>query len=207
MERKIVGAWGNAAAHLIIGCNGQLAGSGDQRPSIESLSEPTSAGQPVENAERGRKIRRTGFSIALGTMALCALTACGTPPAKDFSGSWRPINRFQSQATEIPLQQAYTFYAAPMDETLKTMLSRWAKDTGRTLDYGLDYDVTLYEPVADIRTRDIDSAVQQLNTMFAAQDLLVTAHPREIVVLATTAGAKHRHAPLAAAPAKPDARP
>jgi hypothetical protein len=140
-------------------------------------------------------------------MTLCALTACGTPPAKDFSGSWRPLNRFHSQATEIPLQQAYAFYAAPMDETLKTMLSRWAKDTGRTLDYGLDYDVTLYKPVADIRTTDIDSAVQQLSTIFAAQHVLVTAHPREIVVLATTAGANDRHAELTAAPAKPGARP
>ncbi len=207
MERKVVGAWGNASAHLIIGSSGGLADSGDHRPSIEVLSKSTSAGQPAENVEKSRKMRAAGFSIALGTMALCALTACGTPPAKDFSGSWRPINRFQSQATEIPLQQAYTFYAAPIDETLKTMLGRWAKDTGRTLDYGLDYDVTLYKPVADIRTTDIDSAVQQLSTIFAAQDVLVTAHPRGIVVLATTAGAKHRHAELTAGPATPGARP
>lgn len=207
MERKVVGAWGNAAAHLISGGGEESADSGDHRPLVRVLSKRKSAGLHAAPAETSPRSRHGGFSIAFGTMTLCALTACGTPPAKDFSGSWRPLNRFHSQATEIPLQQAYAFYAAPMDETLKTMLSRWAKDTGRTLDYGLDYDVTLYKPVADIRTTDIDSAVQQLSTIFAAQHVLVTAHPREIVVLATTAGANDRHAELTAAPAKPGARP
>lgn len=207
MERKVVGTWGNSAARLISGDSGEFVDRGDYLPLVQVLSEPTSVGLPAAHVEKSRRTRYAGFSIALGTMVLCALTACGTPPAKDFSGSWHPINRFQSQPTEIPLQQAYTFYAAPMDQTLKTMLSRWAKDTSRTLKYGLGYDVTLYKPVADIRTTDIDTAVQQLSTIFAAQDVLVTAHPREIVVQTTAAAAKDGQMESTMVPAKAGARP
>jgi hypothetical protein len=117
-------------------------------------------------------------------LATLALSGCGTPSAKDFRGSWKPVNQFQTKATEIPLEQRYTFYAAPMDETLKTMLDRWAKDTGRTLSYQLSYDVTLFKPVADIHTADIGSAASQLSRIYAPQGVLVIAHPRGILVQA-----------------------
>ncbi len=207
MERKVVGARGNAVARLISVASEKLANRGNGRSLVPLVSDMPATGQAAVWAERGQKARHAVISMALGTMALFALTACGTPPAKDFSGSWHPINRFQSQPTEIPLQQAYTFYAAPTDETLKTMLTRWAKDTGRKLEYGLGYDVTLYEPVAEIRTTDIDSAVQQLSGIFVAQNVLVTAHPREIVVQATAVGAKDQHAESTDASAKPGAHP
>lgn len=117
-------------------------------------------------------------------LATLALSACGTPAAKDFRGSWKPVNRFQDAPVEIPLEQPYTFYAAPMDETLKTMLDRWAKDTGRTLDYRLGFDVTLYKPVADIHTTDLQEATSRLSTIYGPQGVQVIAHPRQIVVQA-----------------------
>lgn len=117
-------------------------------------------------------------------LASLALAACGTPPAKDFRGSWKPVNRFQDAPVEIPLDQPYTFYAAPMDETLKSMLGRWAKDTGRTLTYRLGFDVTLYKPVADIHTTNLEDAASRLTRIYGAQGVLVIAHPREIVVQA-----------------------
>ncbi|MFK2905895.1 hypothetical protein ISP17_18185 [Dyella ginsengisoli] len=122
-------------------------------------------------------------------LASLAMTACGTPPAKDFRGSWKPVNRFQDAPVEIPLDQPYTFYAAPMDETLKSMLDRWAKDTGRTLTYELGFDVTLYKPVADIHTTNLEDAASRLNEIYGAQGVLVIAHPREIVVRAPAAAA------------------
>jgi hypothetical protein len=141
------------------------------------------------------------------TLALIALTGCGTPPAKNFGGSWKPVNHFQAQPTEIPLQAAYTFYAAPMDETLKTMLARWANDSGRTLSYQIPFDVTLYTPVSGIRTTDLDIATSQLTTIYAAQHVYVSATDRKILVLpsstisdsATGTGA----APAVSAAAKP----
>ena len=124
------------------------------------------------------QVLRSGFFIAI-----IALTGCGTPAAKNFGGRWKPVNHFRTQPTEIPLQAAYTFYAAPMDETLKTMLTRWAADSGRTLSYQLPFDVTLYTPVSDIRTIDLDAAVQQLTTIYAAQHVYVSATDRKILVL------------------------
>ncbi|MBB3179382.1 XVIPCD domain-containing protein [Variovorax sp. Sphag1AA] len=67
--------------------------------------------------------------------AVIALTACGTPPPSDFSGDWRPVNRYQQATAEIPLSPAYLFHATPIDGTLKTMLERWARDTDLELAY------------------------------------------------------------------------
>jgi hypothetical protein len=140
-------------------------------------------------------------------LATLALSACGTPAAKDFRGSWKPVNRFQDRPVEIPLERPYTYYAAPMDETLKTMLARWAADTGRTLDYALDFDVTLYQPVADIHTADLDEAAARLSSIYGAQGVQVVAHPREILV--QRAGAVSQTPPPvpAAAPSARGAKP
>lgn len=121
-------------------------------------------------------------------LAIAALAACGTPPAKNFSGPWKPVNRFQNTPTEIPLNPAYVFYASPMDETLKTMLARWSRDSGRELSYKLPFDVTLYQPVAGIRTTDIDDAMAQLNAIYAAQGVSVSANLRRIEVGPMVAG-------------------
>lgn len=143
-------------------------------------------------ARSGSVPSASASAVALGVLVLAslALAGCGARPAKDFRGSWKPVNRFQTQPRRIPLDRAYTFYAAPMDETLRSMLTRWAKDTGRTLDYRLDYDVTLYRAAAVIRTTDLVRASEQLNAIFAEQGVHVAGLPREIVVRA----ASHRPA-------------
>jgi hypothetical protein len=80
------------------------------------------------------------------------------------------------------------------------MLDRWAKDTGRTLDYRLGFDVTLYKPVADIHTTDLQEAASRLSTIYGAQGVQVIAHPRQIVVQAPVGAG-----PTAAADATPHA--
>ena len=130
------------------------------------------------------KLTRTGAML----LFIVTLAGCGTPPAKNFGGSWKPVNHFQSKPTEIPLNPAYVFYASPMDETLKAMLARWARDSGRELSYRLSFDVTLYQPVAGIRTADIDDAVAQLNSIYAAQGVSVTVNARRIEVGSPSTG-------------------
>lgn len=130
------------------------------------------------------KLIRTSVML----LAIAALAGCGTPPAKNFAGPWKPVNHFQSTPTEIPLNPAYVFYASPMDETLKTMLVRWARDSGRELSYQLGFDVTLYQPVSGIRTTDIDDAVARLNSIYATQGVSVSANARRIEVRSPTAG-------------------
>ncbi|MEW9625597.1 hypothetical protein [Rhodanobacter geophilus] len=124
------------------------------------------------------KLTRRGAML----LFITALAGCSTPPAKNFGGPWKSVNHFQNRPTEIPLNPAYVFYASPMDETLKTMLARWARDSGRDLSYHLSFDVTLYQPVAGIHTADIDDAVARLNSIYAAQGVFVTANARRIEV-------------------------
>lgn len=141
-------------------------------------------------------IFKSGLVVAIG-----ALVGCGTPPAKNFGGSWKPVNHFQSQPTEIPLVADYTYYAAPMDGTLKTMLVRWANDSGRELSYQLPFDVTLYTPVSSIHTTSIDSAAQQLTQIYAAQHVHVSATDQKILVLASDAASRGSHHPKIASTA------
>jgi len=141
-------------------------------------------------------IFRSGLIIAAG-----ALAACGTPPAKNFGGRWKPVNRFQAQPTEIPLVADYTYYAAPMDGTLKTMLERWANDSGRELSYQLPFDVTLYTPVSSIHTTSIESAAQQLTQIYAAQYVHVSATDQKIMVAPSGAAGLGSHRPKVASTA------
>ena len=127
------------------------------------------------------------FSFITCALLLCAtfLAGCGTPTARGFSGRWRPANTLPPQPSEIPLQTAYTFYAAPTDGTLKTMLGRWARDTRRSLAYRPAFDLTLYAPVIAVHSTDIDAAVATLNRLYAAQHIVVTASSGEILVTGT----------------------
>lgn len=111
-----------------------------------------------------------------------ALAACGTPPPSDFGGDWSPVNRFHDVPSPISLSPAHTFHATPIDETLKTMLERWAADSGLKLSYRLDFDYTLHKPVARIRSADIQAAVAELSALYATQGISVTADAKQIVV-------------------------
>lgn len=117
-------------------------------------------------------------------LAAASLAACGTPPAKDFGGSWKPVNHFQDTPSEIPLNQAYNYYASPMDETLRTMLRRWTKDAGLQFSYQLQSDYTLYKAVTQIHTTDVYSATAELSSIYAAQGVAVTTDGHEIRVSA-----------------------
>jgi hypothetical protein len=134
-------------------------------------------------------------------LATLALAGCGTPPAKDFGGRWKPVNRFQDAPTEIPLAKTYTYYAAPMDGTLKNMLSRWAKDSGVELNYQLQSDFTLYKATTQVQTTDIQDAATRLNSIYASQDVFVSADGRQILVRPASAV----HAEAAAQSSEPAA--
>ncbi|KAG9609291.1 hypothetical protein KCV01_g3896, partial [Aureobasidium melanogenum] len=111
-----------------------------------------------------------------------ALIGCGTPPAKDFGGSWKPVNRYDDKATEIPLAVPYSYYAAPMDGTLKTMLTRWSGDTGMKLSYRLRSDFTLPKAASQIHTSEARDAASQLSAIYAPQGIAVTIDGPQIVV-------------------------
>ena len=162
-------------------------------------------------------VNRTLNPLAFGLVSALAmlLSACGTPAAKDFGGRWKPVNKYDDKVVEIPLALPYTYYAAPMDGTLKTMLTRWTKDTGLKLAYRLRSDFSLTRAASGIHTTELRDATSQLSTIYGAQGVAVTVNGSELVVeevSASTAPAAMPAAPAAKsaavqAPAAPEPTP
>lgn len=120
-------------------------------------------------------------SLMLGVLGIL-LTACGTTPAPDYRGKWRPINNYSETPIEIPLSSTYIFQASPMDGTLKSMLTRWARDSGMALDYRFGSDFTLFGQISKINTTDIKDAAAQLSNAYSAQGISVSVGGNSIVV-------------------------
>lgn len=125
-----------------------------------------------------RNMVNTFLMLALGAL----FSACGTTPPPDYGGKWRPVNNYSETPIEIPLATAYIYQASPMDGTLKTMLTRWAKDSNMSLDYRFGSDFTLYAAVSKIDTTSIQDAASQLSSAYAAQGVAVTVQGKRIIV-------------------------
>jgi hypothetical protein len=83
---------------------------------------------------------------------------------------------------ELPLHQAYIYAASPMDRTLKTMLTRWARDSRMTLSYLHGSDFTLHQPVGAISSQSLQQAISGLNAAYAEQGISIEADSRQITV-------------------------
>ena len=116
------------------------------------------------------------------TALAATLAACASAPAPDINGRWKPVNRYADTTQEIPLRHAYVFSPSPADGTLKTMLERWARDSKRTLLYLHSSDFTLYAPVVEIRTSDLQDAIARLSAIYAPQQVVITADNFQITV-------------------------
>lgn len=114
-------------------------------------------------------------------LILIALSACASR-APDIRGRWKSVNEYAEATRAIPLQQTYLFHPSPMDRTLKTMLTRWAKDSSMTLSYLHPTDFTLHTPVAAIRTPDLGQALSLLNAAYADQRVDISVDGGRIVV-------------------------
>ena len=130
-----------------------------------------------------------GSISVITAAAVLLLAGCATKPAPDFGGRWKPVNRFASTTMEIPLYTSYVYQASPMDGTLKSMLERWAKDSGMTLDYRISSDYTLYGAVSTIGTTNPQQAVIDLSAAYAGQGLVVSIVGNQIVVQSASGAA------------------
>ena len=123
--------------------------------------------------------------IGILVISLTAVTGCATRAAPDIKGRWQAVNRYSATAQEIPLHQPHVFYPAPLDGTLKSMLTRWARDSKMTMSYLHHSDFTLHAPVAEVRTANLQEAVSLLNTAYADQRVLITVSQNQIIVRST----------------------
>src|SRR5690606_10273355 len=135
--------------------------------------------RPRVDLPRSGCLRAARCCAALMMAMLCA---CATPEAADFGGRWRAVNRFADTPQPIPLQQAYVFQASPADGTLKTMLSRWARDARMTLSYQHPNDYTLHGPVGGIRTTSLEQAASALSSAYTAHGVHVLVDRTQIIV-------------------------
>jgi hypothetical protein len=132
--------------------------------------------------------------LLFGLLAV-QLAACGTTPAPNFRGRWQEVNRMDSVPRELPLHQAYVYAPSPMDRTLKSMLTRWARDSRMTLSYLHGSDFTLHQPVAAISSQSLQQAISALNAAYAQQGILIDADARQITVRTAVADAPPSSAP------------
>lgn len=124
--------------------------------------------------------------MGYGSAALLVLMlgGCATRDAPDVGGRWQPVNRYADTTHAIPLRGAYVFRASPLDRTLRTLLSRWARDTQVTLDYRHPADFVLHLPVQALHAQRIEDAAAQLNGIYAAQRVLIVVEGDRLVVTA-----------------------
>ncbi|MGH8050367.1 MAG: TcpQ domain-containing protein [Arenimonas sp.] len=127
-------------------------------------------------------MKKTATLSCFAGLSLLVLTACATRPAPDLAGRWKPINRYAVTPQEIPLYQSYVFFVSPLDGTLKNTLERWAKDSKMTLSYLHPSDFTLHAQAADIRTSNLQDALNQLSAAYASQQVIVMSEQNQIVV-------------------------
>ncbi|MCE2943661.1 MAG: TcpQ domain-containing protein [Lysobacteraceae bacterium] len=108
-----------------------------------------------------------------GLAVLILVTACGTNPAKDFRGRWRPVNTPAAAPVAMPLEVAPTFSVTPADRSLRRVLDRWASSVGRRLDWRAPADFTLHADATRVHASRLDVAVAALERAYAEQGLQV----------------------------------
>jgi len=119
--------------------------------------------------------------VCIACVAL-SQSACATQPAPGISGHWTAVNRYAAQPREIPLAPAHEFYASPLDQTLRSLLARWARDAHMSLDYRHRSDFTLYVPVSRIRASDLHDALSRLAALYSAEHVAIDVEGNAIVV-------------------------
>lgn len=119
-------------------------------------------------------------------LTIAVLSGCSAPSPRDFGGHWSQVNRFSSTVEAIPLQRPYEYFASPLDSTLKNMLSRWSKDTKMRLDYRFPDDFTLYKPASSIHTPDVETALSELNGIYAKEGIFIAVRNGTLVVTGAT---------------------
>lgn len=127
-------------------------------------------------------MRKIAFSVLTVSVMGTVLAGCGTTPAKEFGGRWKPVNHFTDQPQELPLHVAYVYQASPLDRTLKTMLQRWATDSGHRLEYRLQSDYTLHQEVAVVTHTDLAQAAAAVSQAYLTQGVVVRVDGNALVV-------------------------
>ena len=105
--------------------------------------------------------RRVAF---LAACLLCA--GCASHSAK-VSGGWRPANTLDTTPQPILRAPATQYMSTPIDQSLRGLLTRWAREGNMALDFQLASDFSLSQEAAAIRASSLEAALEALNRIYA----------------------------------------
>lgn len=126
---------------------------------------------------------------ALGAVVVVSLlAACGVKPAPDFRGRWRPVNELDATPRPIPLQPVQRFFVLPADRTLKDVVDRWAKESGRRAVYRAPTNFSVHVDAAKVSAATLETAAAQLADAYRAQGVQIVVERRSIIVSASGPG-------------------
>lgn len=115
--------------------------------------------------------RMGAYRAACGLLVvLCA--GCAGPDVK-VSGAWQPANALDATPRPIPQAPTVQFIATPVDQTLRSLLARWAREGNWALDFRVASDFSLTQEAASVRAPSIESALQTLNKFYAASGVQI----------------------------------
>jgi hypothetical protein len=121
-------------------------------------------------------------AAAFAAVVSVCVSACGIKPAPDFRGRWRPVNELDTTPRAIPLQPVQRFFVLPVDRTLKDVVERWAKESGRRAAYRAPTNFSVHIDAAKVSASTLETAAAQLADAYRSQAILISVEPRLIIV-------------------------
>lgn len=121
--------------------------------------------------------------LTLISVILLANIGCTTNKVPDFPKNWRPMNELAETTQAIPLNKQHVYRVTPLDTTVKELLDRWGEEAKMPVVYNSAYDFTVFKPLLQIQTVNIEEALAQLSQLYEAQNIVFRVQDGVIVAL------------------------
>lgn len=110
--------------------------------------------------------------FTLISMILLANIGCTANEVPDYPKNWRPMNELADTTQVIPLKKQHIYRVTPLDTTVKGLLNRWGEEAKMPVVYNSDYDFTVFKPLLQIQTENIEEALAQLSQLYESQNIV-----------------------------------
>lgn len=115
-------------------------------------------------------------------MMIIGLFGCSiTPKAPDFPKTWKPMNELTDKPVAIALTKQHMFRVTQLDTTVKELLTRWADEAKMPIVYDHTHDFTLFKPVLNIQSADLNTALKQLSDLYINENIVFYVENNVIV--------------------------
>ena len=112
-----------------------------------------------------------------------------TSQIPDFPKIWKPMNELADKPVAIALTNEHIFRVTQLDVTVKKLLARWAEEANMPIVYDHTHDFTLFKPVLNIQSNDLNIALKQLSDLYVDEN--ITFYVRNNVIVASKIENQH----------------